>query len=555
MNTAAATTPSRSADLLAGLSIAGLLLPEAVAYSSIAGLPPQAGVIALFAGLVCYGLIGRSRYAIVSATSSSAAVLAAASVAIGGGDPLLRAAFAALLVLLTGACFLLAGAARLGGISNLIAKPVLRGYAFGLALVIAVKQWPNLVGLAAKQSSFVPLIIELLQRVREWHVASFGCGIVALLLLFLLERLRRLPGTLLVIVVGIVGSSWLATRGVALTGVIRLALIWAAPALPDRAQWLPDLELAAALMLILYAESYSSIRSFALKHGEAVAANRDLAALGVANVVSGLFHGMPVGAGYSGSSANEAAGAQSRLAGLTAAATVLVLVLTCLPWIERIPVPVLAAIVIHAVSKSLSLDVFAPYLKWRRDRLVALAAVVAVIALGVLNGLLVAIGFSLAMLLRTLATPRLSVLGRLADSHDFVDIARHPQALPLAGTMILRPEEPLFFANAEPMLALARARVLAQNDARQPAAAATPVTRVILSLEESPDLDSSALEALADFADWLQARNIELRVARLKEAVRQLLMLAALPQLPAAALDYWSVEDAASGSEASGKAG
>ncbi|MBB5360260.1 MFS superfamily sulfate permease-like transporter [Rhodanobacter sp. ANJX3] len=555
MSEAAAAAPSRSADLLAGLSIAGLLLPEAVAYSSIAGLPPQAGVMALFAGLVCYGAIGRSRYAIVSATSSSAAVLAEASVAIGGGDPLLRAAFAALLVLMTGACFLLAGAARLGGISNVIAKPVLRGYAFGLALVIAVKQWPNLVGLSAKQSSLLPLIVELLRRVREWHWPSFGCGIAALLLLFLLERLRRLPGTLLVIVAGIAGSSWLAVHGVALTGVIRLALSWAAPALPDRAQWLPDLELAAALMLILYAESYSSIRSFALKHGEAVAANRDLAALGVANVVSGLFHGMPVGAGYSASSANEAAGAQSRLAGLTAAATVLVLVLTCLPWIERIPVPVLAAIVIHAVSKSLSLDVFAPYLKWRRDRLVALAAVVAVIALGVLNGLLVAIGFSLAMLLRTLATPRLSVLGRLADSHDFVDIARHPQALPLAGTMILRPEEPLFFANAEPMLALARARVLAQNDARRPAAAATPVTRVILSLEESPDLDSSALEALADFADWLQARNIELRVARLKEAVRQLLMLAALPQLPAAALDYWSVEDAASGSEASGKAG
>jgi MFS superfamily sulfate permease-like transporter len=545
MSAVSATAPARSADLLAGLSIAGLLLPEAVAYSSIAGLPPQAGVIALFAGLVCYGVIGRSRYAIVSATSSSAAVLAAASVAIGGGDPLLRSAFAALLVLMTGACFLFAGAARLGGISNLIAKPVLRGYAFGLALVIAVKQWPNLVGLAAKQSSFVPLIVELLQRVREWHMASFACGVIALLLLYLLERLRRLPGTLLVIVLGIAGSGWLAAHGVALTGVIHLALGWAAPAVPDRAQWLPDLELAAALMLILYAESYSSIRSFALKHGQAVAANRDLAALGVANVVSGLFHGMPVGAGYSGSSANEAAGAQSRLSGLTAAATVLVLVLTCLPWIERIPVPVLAAIVIHAVSKSLQLDVFAPYLKWRRDRLVALAAVVAVIALGVLNGLLVAIGFSLAMLLRTLATPRLSVLGRLADSHDFVDIARHPQALPPSGTMILRPEEPLFFANAEPMLALARARVLAQQAARQRPVASAPITRVILSLEESPDLDSSALEALADFAAWLQARQIELRVARLKDAVRQLLMLAALPQLPAAALDYWSVEDAA----------
>jgi MFS superfamily sulfate permease-like transporter len=182
------------------------------------------------------------------------------------------------------------------------------------------------------------------------------------------------------------------------------------------------------------------------------------------------------------------------------------------------------------------LGVFAPYLKWRRDRLVALAAVVAVIMLGVLNGLLAAIGFSLVMLLRTLATPRLSVLGRLTDSHDFVDIARHPDALPPTGTLILRPEEPLFFANAEPMMALARHQI----------SAAGPVTRVILSLEESPDLDSSALEALADFSDWLQSRHIELRVARLKDAVRQLLLLAALPQLPAATLDYWSVEDAAS---------
>jgi MFS superfamily sulfate permease-like transporter len=533
---AAPAASSRPADLLAGLSIAGLLLPEAVAYSSIAGLPPQAGVIALFAGLVCYGVIGRSRYAIVSATSSSAAVLAAASVAISGGQPSLRVAFAALLVLMTGACFLLAGAARLGSLSNLIAKPVLRGYAFGLAFVIAVKQWPNLVGLTTTHSSFGPLALELLQRVGEWHVISLACGLVALLLLFLLERLRRLPGTLLVIVAGIACSGLLATHGVALTGVIHLSLDASAPTLPERAQWLPSLELAAALMLILYAESYSSIRSFALKHGEPVAANRDLVALGVANVVSGLFHGMPVGAGYSASSANDAAGAQSRLAGLTAAATVLVLVLTCLPWIERIPVPVLAAIVIHAVSKSMRVGDFAPYLKWRRDRLVALAAVLAVITLGVLNGLLAAIGFSLVMLLRTLATPRLSVLGRLSTSHDFVDIARHPEALAPASTIILRPEEPLFFANAEPMMALARHQV----------GTGSTVTRVILSLEESPDLDSSALEALADFSAWLQSRHIELRVARLKDAVRQLLLLAALPQLPAATLDYWSVEDAAS---------
>lgn len=522
-------------DLLAGLSIAGLLLPEAVAYSGIAGLPPQAGVIALFAGLVCYALIGRSRYAIVSATSSSAAVLAAGTLALAGPGGASRALIAATLVLLTGACFLIASAARLGGISHLIARPVLRGYTFGLACVIALKQLPNLFGVAAPHGDFAPrLLVLLVQELAQVNLASAVAGVVALLLLFLCERLRRLPGSLLVIVLGVVASGWLARHGVRLTGVIELAPTWAWPTWPTQGQWLPSIELAAALLLILYAESYSAIRSFALKHGDSVSANRDLAAFGVANLVSGLFHGMPVGAGYSATSANDAAGARSRLAGLVAATTILLMVWLLLPWIERIPEPVLAAIVIHAVSKSWRLTVFTPYLKWKRDRLVALAAVLAVLTLGILNGLLVAIAFSLAMLLRRLATPRLSVLGRLAGGHDFVDIAQHPTATQIDGVLILRPEEPLFFVNAESTLAMARNRVSEQAQ----------LHAVILSLEESPDLDGTALEALADFANWLSTRGTLLRVARVKDPVRELLLRAALPQLPPQALDDWSVEDA-----------
>jgi SulP family sulfate permease len=153
-------------------------------------------------------------------------------------------------------------------------------------------------------------------------------------------------------------------------------------------------------MFILYAESYSSIRTFALKHDDAVQPNRDLLALGVANIVSGLFHGTPVGAGYSGTSANDAAGAQSRAEGLLAAVMILVLVLLCLPLIERIPAPVLAAIVIHAVSKSLRLAPIRSYFRLRRDRLVTVISIVAVLVFGMLNGLLFAIAFSLAMLLR-----------------------------------------------------------------------------------------------------------------------------------------------------------
>ncbi|HEY1313266.1 MAG TPA: SulP family inorganic anion transporter [Steroidobacteraceae bacterium] len=532
-----------SADALAGLSLAGLLLPEAVAYSGLANLPPQAGVIGLFAGLLCYALIGSSRYAIVTATSSSAAVFAAATLALAANASGQRMAFASILVCATGIAFVLAGCARLGAMSNLIARPVLRGFSFGLALVIAVKQWPHIVAIHTQSSDFLPLFSEILRHVREWQPVSLGVGVGALAGLFLLERFRHIPGVLLVIIAGIAAAPWLALRGVVLTGPIHLVLERPEFAMPAGQHWLPLVEFALALMFILYAESYSSIRTYALKHDDVVQPNRDLIALGAANILSAAFHGTPVGAGYSGTSANDAAGAQSRAAGVFAAATVLALVLLFLPWIERIPDPVLAAIVIHAVSKSLRLATFRPYFRWQRDRLVTLTAVAAVILFGMLDGLLAAIAFSLGMLLHSLTSPRLSILGRVG-AHDYVSVTRFPQAACTPGMLILRPEEPLFFANAEPLLAVARQRVLQQTD----------VKLVILSLEESPDLDGTALESLGEFAAWLTVRKIGLRVARLKESSRDALQRADFSQLPPAGLDYSSVDDAVTGSAAGGAA-
>ena len=546
MNATSAPTSARIADLLAGLAIAGLLVPEAVAYSGIAGMPPQAGVIALFIGLVCYGLLGRSRFAIVSSTSSSAAVLAAGTLALAGNAIVSRVAIGATLVLFGGVCFLIAGFARLGSLSHLIARPVLRGYTFGLAIVIALKQLPHLGGWPDLHGDFVPLLVaELVRTSNQVHIITLCAGLIALALLFLCERVRRLPGSLLVIALGVIASGWLSAHDVPLTGAINLHMALGMPTWPASGQWLPSVELAAALLLILYAESYSSIRGFALKHNDPVQPNRDLLVLGVANVLSGLLHGMPVGAGYSGTSANEAAGAQSRWSGLIAGAAVLLMVLLLLRWIERIPQAVLAAIVIHAVSKSWRLSVFRPYLMWKRDRLLALAAVLAVLSLGILNGLLVAIAFSLALLLRQLSVARLSVLGRLAGGHDFVDIAQHPDAVQPPDVLILRPEEPLFFANAESVLTLARDQVQKKSGVKQ----------VILSLEESPDLDSTALESLGDFSSWLQSLGISLRVARLKDDTRALLLRAALPQLSPQALNNWSVEDAVSACSAPSSTG
>lgn len=516
--------------------MAGLLLPEAVAYSGLASLPPQAGVMALFAGLLCYALIGRSRFAIVSATSSSAAVLSSALLALGASNPAQRVTFALVLVLGTGLAFLLCGALRLGLMSNLIARPVLRGYAFGLALVIAVKQWPTLVNVHAHNSEIFALIGELLRGFRAWHWPSLYCGLAALAGLFALERVPRIPGALVVMVASILAAGGLAAHGVALTGPIQLTLAAPAFSLPPGAHALPLVEFSLALMLILYAESYGSIRTYALKHDDAVQPNRDLLALGLANAASAVLHGTPVGAGYSATSANDAAGAKSRMAGLYAAATALVLVLVFLRWIERIPEPVLAAIVIHAVSKSLRVGVFASYFRWQRDRLVALAAVLAVMLFGVLNGLLVAILFSMARLLKSLASPRLAVLGRVG-MHDYVSLERFPNAFIAPDILVLRPEEPLFFANAEPLMLQVRARVMAN-----PA-----LKLVVLSLEASADLDSTALETLAEFCTWYAAHGGELRVARLKEGVRDALVRANLPLLPASALNYSSVDDAVSG--------
>jgi MFS superfamily sulfate permease-like transporter len=521
------------ADLLAALSISGLLIPEAVAYSALAGLPPQAGVMALIAGLVCYGLVGSSRYAIVSATSSSAAVLAAATVALGVSDPRQRLALAALLVMTAGTAFMVLGWARLGAVSNLIARPVLRGYAFGLALVIALKQWPTLVGLHTSSSDFLSLLLEVVRHISLWNRSSLAVGVTALLVLPLLGHWRRVPATLVVIVGGIAAALPLSERGVALVGPIQLAPMAASFAWPPARQWPAVIAYAIALMFILFAESWSSIRTYALKHGDSVRPNRELWALGLSNLISGLLHGTPVGAGYSGTSANEAAGAQSRRAGLYTAAVVLLLVWAFRHWIERIPQPILAAVVIHAVQRSLRPAQFQPYMRWHRDRSVAFIAAIGVLVLGVMNGLLVAIAFSLLMLLRGLASPRLSILGR-RGAHDFVSRKRFPDATLVPGILVVRPEEPLFFANAEPVLGLVRSAVQEYPDTRV----------LVLSLEESPNLDSTSIESLGELADWLSARSVELRLARLKDAAHDVLLRAQLSRLPAPALDYASVDDA-----------
>jgi MFS superfamily sulfate permease-like transporter len=530
----------RAADLLAAASIAGLLLPEAVAYARIGGLPPEAGLAALFAGLVIYGLFGASPVAIASATSSSAAVLAASIASNEAASPALRAMMAAALVTMTGAVFLVGAAFRLGAISSFISRAVLRGFALGLSWTLILRQAGAMGGVPSGSSNFFLGGEALAQHHASWNLAGLALGAAALAGLSLCGRLPRVPAALAVLVAGIaVGhSGWAGAHGIALAGRIDLAGagIPSIPMLPIAA-WERTGELAFAVALILYAESYTSIRTFTAGHG--ASANRDLFALGLANVASGLLRGLPVGAGFSATAAHVSAGAVSRASGLLAAGFLALAVALLAPWIEQVPEPVLAAVVIHALRHAADPRALAPFFAWRRDRVPALVAFAAVLLLGVLYGLLIGIAASLAMTLRQLAEPRVSWLGRLPGSHDFVDGDLHGEARPVPGLLVARPEEPLFFANAERVFDVLRARIAdASRDAQ------APLRAFVLSLEGSSDLDSASLEQLGEFADELARQGVLLRIARARDTVREAIGRLASAALTAPVFAPWSVDDA-----------
>lgn len=525
-------------DVLAGLAVAGLILPEGVAYAAIAGLPPGRALAAGIAGGLAYLTVGRSRFAVLSPTSSSAAILAAALATLPGG-PAERAGLASALVVAVGVIFLGLAVFRLGGLSGFVSRPVLRGFAFGLAVTIIVKQLPKLFGVTVSGGPIWSIVGGLLTTMDSWRIASLALGIVALGLLLALRRVPRVPGALVVLAGGIALAFAvdLPAHGVALAGPVALALPgFAFPT--DFATWARLMQLAAPIALIVFAESWGTMRGLALRHGDTLSPNRELAAIGLANVAAALAQGMPVGAGFSAGSANEAAGAASRAAALTAALALLLLGLFAGPLIARIPEPVLAAVVIGALTHALSPAPIVTLFRIERDQWIALAAAFGVLGLGVLNGMLAAIALSIAQLLYRLSHPSISVLGQVGHTRDYVDIAAHRDARALPDIAIFRPNAPLMFANAEAVL---------REIGRQ--ARAGSAQTVVLSLEESDDLDSTAAEVIGEFCAALAKSGRRIILARVHDRVRQVLKAAGQGALSEAAT--FSVADAVAAADQS----
>lgn len=528
-----------AADAVAGLSVAFILLPEAVAYAAIAHLTIQAAITAALVGLICYAWLGGSHFAVVAPTSSAAALLAAVVLSLRPVDSHVAAALGVALVILTGAGLLAFAKAKLGRLSAFVSRPVLHGFSFALAVTIITKQLPIILGIKVQTSDPFHIIVELFNHAHEWAIWSTAIGCSALILLWILKRWPTVPGAFVVLVFGICLSNTvnLADYNVAIVGPVLITLPGLnLPQLPLE-KWAQLAELACGLLVIIVAESWGSIRSLSLMHGNEVEPNRELFALGAANLVSGLLQGMPVGAGFSVSSANEQAGAQSKLAGAVAAFVLLLMVVFGQSWIGHIPEPIVAAAVINALSHALSPKSLLYLWRMDRDQYLALAAVAAVLAFGVLHGMLLAIGLSLASAMRSFSQPLVRELAELGNSRDYVDRENHPKAHPQANLLILRPEEPLFFASVEGILTEVHLRLKRSSDIRV----------LIISLEQSANLDSTAAECLIELADNLKRQHKVLLLARVKDPIRQLLLKLAEEQFRGKL--FWSVDDAVSGAQ------
>ena len=521
-------------ELLAGISLAGVLLPESVAYASIAGVEPMHALLAALIGLCIYPFLGTSRFAVVAPTSSAAAVFASAAAL--GGPPMGYA-----LVGLTGLLFLLAAGLKAGFLGAFISRPVLRGFAWALGLTIVLKQLPHITGLAVQSSKAGPLIWELLSQAALWHWPSVALGAGSLGLWLALQLgLRRwllLPTSLLVLTLGVVLSVVfdVGAQGVVLVGGISWQpLVWHLPALGSQ-DWLQAAQLAPALLLILFAESWGSVRALALQHGDRLNANRELLALGAANLACGLVQGLPVGAGFSAASANHSAGGRSQWAGVAAALALGLLLWLARPWLALLPLPVLAAVVVGILSHGLWPRAVLVSLRLGGDAWLALVAAGGVFVFGVLPGMLLAVTLSLLLALRRFAQPLVAELGLLPGTRDYLDRQYHPQTVTVPGTLIMRPEEPLFFANAEQIFHVVRQRA----DAMQ-------AKVVVLSLEVCDDLDCTAVEMLAELAASLERHGTRLLLARVKDRPRQALIRLGLTHAAVGGVAlFWSVDDAA----------
>jgi high affinity sulfate transporter 1 len=504
-------------DVVAGVTLAAYAIPVSLAYAGLAGLPPQVGIYGYLLGGLGYALLGSSRQLAIGPTSAISLMIAATVADMAGGDALRYAQIASLTAFTVAGLCLLAWLLRLSVLVKLVSDSILVGFKAGAGLTIAMTQLPSLFGVAGGGRNFFDRAIVFVGQLGDRHLVVLAVGVVAIALLTLGQRwLPGRPIALVVVALSIVAASLLglADLGVPVTGEIPSGL----PSLAGPALRLRDEEgimpLAAGCLLLAYVEGVSAARAFAEKHGYALDPRQELLGIGAANLAAGFGHGYPVAGGLSQSAVNDQAGARTPLALVFASVTLALCLLFLTGWLENLPKAVLAAVVLTAVAGLV--DVPALLRLWRVSRIDFIAAAIALVAvllLGILDGILTAAAASILLLLARASRPHVAFLGRVPGTDSYSDVERHPENEPLAGVIAFRPEASVIYVNADAVLAAVLGRLHAAPDTRL----------VVCDLSASPYLDIAGSRMLHDLHKELAPRGIALRVVGAHGRVRDLL--------------------------------
>jgi SulP family sulfate permease len=510
-------------DVVAGLTVTAYLVPQVMAYSTLAGLPAVTGLWAAIVALTVYVLFGSSRQLSVGPESTTALMTAAVLAPMAAGDSVRYGILAATLAVLVGAVCLVGALARLGFLANMLSRPVLVGYMTGIAILMIASQLGKITGAPVSGDEFIGLMRSFAHGIGQYHWPTMALAASVLVVLLGFGRwVPGVPGPLIAVLAATVGVVVLSlqARGIDVVGSIPAE--WPAAGLPRVAPSdvvtliLP----AVGIAIVAFSDNVLTARAFATGDGDEIDANAELRALGVANVGVGLTHGFPVSSSGSRTALGDAVGSRTQLYSMVVVACVLVVVLWGREVLAHFPIAALGALVVYAALRLINVAEYRRLARFRRSELIlALATAAAVLGLGVLYGVLAAVALSILDLLRRVAHAHDSVLGFVPGLAGMHDIEDYPNATSVPGLVVYRYDAPLCFANAEDFRR--RAMVAVESDH-------VPVEWFVLNAEANVEVDLTALDALDRLREDLSHREITFAMARVKQDLREALAAAGM---------------------------
>ncbi len=538
------------ADIMAGLAVWAMTVPQALAYAGIAGVPPIYGLYAVPIAMLAYAVLGTSRTLSVGPESAIAIISAVTVAGLAAGDPSEFLALTSLLALIAGVLFLLFGLLRLGWLANFLSQPVLQGFTQGIALTVIVTQMPIIFGTGAGFAQMVSELRESLHTgffLQAWavlatlprtHLLTMIIGLGSLVLLFGLKRfMPNVPSALIAIILGVLAVTFfgLAARGVAVIGEVQTGMIGLTVPAVSFDKVVALVPGAFAIVLLGYSVSLSVAAVGAKETGEEINPNQELVGLGVANLGAALSSGFVVCGSLSRGVVIRRAGGQTQVVSLINATLVLLTLVFALPLFFNLPSAALSAVVIQAMFGLLSLTYFRRLFRIDRGEFAyAMAAMFGVLILGILHGVALGVIMSLAVLIRRVSRPKTAVLGRLPGTDTYRDITVHAEAETLPGLLIFRFDAPVIFPNAGYFARRVRGLI---------AEAATPVHEVLVPAQQINQLDSTGADQLRKLQAELGAKGVALSFAEVKSTLQEAMRRTSLAEMIGADRFYESIED------------